>query len=58
MQVEYEEAPATFSTSEVLPPQPTSDHSDEDDQDDEADVEEEEEEEEEQIGKSNDLVQS
>lgn len=46
MQVEYEEAPATFSTSEILPRQAASDHSDEEEQDDDPDVEEEEEEEE------------
>ena len=46
MQVEYEESPTTYSTSEVLPRQAVSDQSDEDEQDDEPDVEEEEEEEE------------
>jgi DNA polymerase epsilon subunit 4 len=57
MQVEYEETPATFSTSELLGAQVQaqaeeggSDEEDQD-QDDEPEEEEEEEEEEEQIGK-------
>jgi hypothetical protein len=57
MQVEYEETPATFSTSELLGAQAQaqaedggSDEEDQD-QDDEPEEEEEEEEEEEQIGR-------
>ena len=54
MQVEYEETPATYSTSELLGAQTQAEDGgseDEDqDQDDEPEEEEEEEEEEEQIG--------
>jgi hypothetical protein len=57
MQVEYEETPATFSTSELLGAQAQAQAEDggsddeDQDQDDEPEEEEEEEEEEEQIGK-------
>lgn len=50
MQVEYEEAPTTFSTSDVLPPRAASEpHSDDDEPEEEPEVDEDEEEEE-QIG--------
>jgi DNA polymerase epsilon subunit 4 len=53
MQVEYEETPATFATSELLGAQVEDGGSDDEDQDqdDEPEEEEEEEEEEEQIGR-------
>lgn len=49
MQVEYEEAPTTFTTTDVLPKQQAESEA-QSDEDDEPDVEEEEEEEEEQPG--------
>lgn len=55
MQVEYEETPTTFSTSEVLPPQALSEPQGSEDEEQEQDVddveeEEEDDEEEEQVG--------
>jgi hypothetical protein len=54
MQVEYEETPTTFSTSEILPPQIDAEEgqSDEEEQDDEPEEEEEDEDEQHGEGKS------